>query len=745
MGPKLGSSNGGDCDKVQTVSNDGDSVTGAKQARRDGDTGPRTEGWIDAIDGLTISGWAMDLDNPLRPVELELTLFNEVIALVITSYERGDVDNAFGFPTRAGFRVSLSDASSQIAPDMLARIKKSTSPDLLFSDIASVQVKGTDITLPLVSSLISAKLDIATLVQAFDRIVGDSIRNNYITTRDALMGISDMAAPESDDVRVIAYYLPQFHPFAENNEWWGEGFTEWTNVVSAKPLFDGHYQPHRPADFGYYDLRLETVQTDQIALAKSYGVSGFCYYYYWFSGKTLMTMPIERHLEQDYAFDFCLCWANENWSRRWDGSENDVLMGQSHKQEDDVAFINSCIKYFKSDRYIKINGAPLLQIYRVSLLSNPAETIRRWREIVKAAGFPDLHVSMVESFGLDQPYNYGCDSSSQFPPHGLIGGNHAVDVENLDPQFTGNVYSYQEIVRAEIARPPATHRQFRCAMPSWDNTSRKGTNSNVFHGSSPQIFETWLAHIIDHSQRHLGEGERFVFVNAWNEWAEGAHLEPDRKNGHANLQAVRNALSSPSRAATQLVANPDIDPTTKAYAQRLLSANKLLHTGLQEAYGRFGWDVNWTSHFVRCDASVLRVQRSRQDNQVIIEKVNGRGLNGVNLLAIGQEQGLVIQGWVNMPHMQLWHSVPFFLSLKPDRDMGGDSDVRLVASIHDRHVKNDIPSEAVGNPKYWCGFSVTSVVSNVPPGKYTLELLVADTNSLDAAVAARTDLTLIIG
>lgn len=742
MGPKVGPSNG---DAVQTLSVDDNKASAAAQARPAGDAPSNFDGWIDAIDGLSVSGWAIDLDNPLSPVELELTLFGEVVAQVITCHERTDVDYAFGFPTRAGYWVSLSDASSEIAPDMLSRLKKCTTPDMLFSDVAALRVKGTDVTLPLVTRLVSAKLDIGTLVQAFDRIVGDSVRNNYITTRDALLDSTDFTAPESDDVRVVAYYLPQFHPLAENNEWWGEGFTEWTNVVAAKPLFDGHYQPHVPADFGYYDLRLDTVQKDQIALAKSYGLTGFCYYYYWFSGKTLMTMPIDRHLEQDYEFDFCLCWANENWSRRWDGSENDVLMGQSHKPEDDAAFINSCIKYFKSDRYIKINGAPLLQIYRVSLLSNPAETIRRWREIVKEAGFPDLHVSMVESFGLDQPYNYGCDSSTQFPPHGLIGGNHTVDVDDLDPQFTGNVYSYQEIVRAEIARPPATHRRFRCAMPSWDNTSRKGTNSNVFHGSSPQIFETWLAHIIDHSQCHLGDGERFVFVNAWNEWAEGAHLEPDRKNGHANLQAVRNALSSPSRAATQLATAPDIDPAAKAYAQRLLSANKLLHTGLQEAYGRFGWDVNWTSHFVRCDPSILRVQRSRQDSQAIIEKVNGRGLNGVSLLAIGREQGLVVQGWVNMPHMQLWHSVPFFLSLKPDQDIGGGNEIRLIASIHDRYVRNDIPSDAVGNPHYWCGFSVTSVVSNVPPGKYALELLVADTNSLDAAVVARTDLTLIIG
>jgi hypothetical protein len=666
-----------------------------------------------------------------------------VIAEVTPTDARGDVDKLLGFPVRSGFRLYLDDAPSDLAADILAKIKKADAEQLPFSDIAAVRVKGHDIELPLTAELKKAKLSIESLGNAYDAIVGGTVRNNYISLRDDLLDNGSISASPATDVRVLAYYLPQFHPFAENNEWWGDGFTEWTNVLTAKPLFEGHYQPHYPADLGYYDLRLDGVQEKQIELAKSYGVSGFCYYYYWFSGKTLMTLPIDRHLEQDYDIDFCLCWANENWSRRWDGSENDVLIGQSHKREDDVAFIRSCLKYFKSDRYIKINGAPLLQIYRVSLLSDPGETIKRWREIVKAEGFPDLHVSMVESFGLDQPYHYGCDSSSQFPPHGLIGGNHVADVKDIDPDFTGNVYSYDEIVRAEMARPPAVHRRFRCAMPSWDNTSRKGVNANVFHGASPQVFETWLSYLIDHSRRHLAEGERIVFINAWNEWAEGAHLEPDRKNGHANLQAVRNALSSPRRAATQIQTASDLDPETKAYAERLMSANKLLHTGLKEAYGRFGWQINWSSHFVQCGPSLIKVQRPKAENRAFVDRINGRSPNGVQLLALGRHQGLVVQGWANLPHMHLWHSVPFFLSLRPED--GGAGDTRLIASIHDRHVRDDLPAELTGHSHYWCGFSVTSVIDDVPPGRYALELLVADTHSLDTAAVAKTDITLLIG
>lgn len=702
------------------------------------------QGWVDVIEGFSISGWVLDLDNPLRAVELELTLFGEVISQITPTQERPDVDQMLGFPTRSGYRLSLEDATSDNAAGLLTHIKELSPKQLLFADVVKVRVKGTDFTLPLVAKLKSTELDVESLGHAYDRIVGEAVRNNYITLRDELLNYGKIPTSSVDDVRVVAYYLPQFHPFAENNEWWGEGFTEWTNVVTAKPLFEGHYQPHYPADLGYYDLRLESVQEQQIDLAKSYGLTGFCYYYYWFSGKTLMTLPIDRHLERNYDMDFCLCWANENWSRRWDGSENDVLIGQSHKQEDDVNFIKSCLKYFKSDRYIKINGAPLLQIYRVSLLSDPAETIKRWREIVKAEGFPDLHVSMVESFGLDQPYHYGCDSSSQFPPHGLIGGNHVAEVENINPEFTGNVYSYDEIVRAEIARPAATHRRFRCAMPSWDNTSRKGVNANVFHGSSPRVFETWLAHIIDHSRRHLAEGERIIFINAWNEWAEGAHLEPDRKSGHANLQAVRNALSSPSRAMAQIATAPDLDANAKAYAERLISANKLLNKGLREAYGRYGWQINWTSHFVRCDPTWLKVQRPKMENRAFVDRINGRSPNGVSLLVVGRHQGLVVQGWVNMPHMRLWQSVPFFLSLRPEQEVGG-VEMRLIATIHDRNIRDDLTPEVSGHSNYWCGFNITSDITEVPPGRYALELLVADTNSLDTAVAAKTDITLMIG
>jgi len=349
----------------------------------------------------------------------------------------------------------------------------------------------------------------------------------------------------SNNVRLIAFYLPQYHPIPENDEWWGKGFTEWTNVTKAKPNFEGHYQPHLPSDLGFYDLRVPETRIEQAELAKSYGISGFCYHYYWFNGKRLLNRPLDEVLESKQAdFPFCVCWANENWTRRWDGQENEILMAQNHSLEDDKNFINSLIPAFLDDRYIKINGKPLLIVYRVSLLPDPQRTIEVWRSECKKHGIEDVYLVAAQTFGIGDPRPYGFDAAVEFPPHGSASRliNHEKKITN--PNFKGSVLDYGQAVQSSINRYNNDYKIFRTVMPSWDNTARRQNNSHMYDNSSPDTYQQWLSQIISRTnQTYLGE-ERLVFINAWNEWGEGCHLEPDRVYGHGFLKATLNALES---------------------------------------------------------------------------------------------------------------------------------------------------------------------------------------------------------
>jgi len=359
--------------------------------------------------------------------------------------------------------------------------------------------------------------------------------------------ISDRWQAEIDslnDIKILAFYLPQFHPFPENDKWWGKGFTEWRNVTKAKPNFVGHYQPRRPADLGYYDLRIPEVMQQQADLARKYGVHGFCYYYYWFHGQRLLERPIEQMLESGKPdIPFCLCWANENWTRRWDGRDQEVLIAQEHSDEDDIAVIHDLMRYFRSPNYIRINGKPLLLIYRVTLFPDFRRTSELWREICRREGIGEIYLAMVGSFedkGAAIPHKFGCDALVEFPPHG---GATPCTPEGaiINPEFKGQTYDYRAYVEWSVSRPIPPFPYFRSAMPSWDNTARRQNNGHIFVNSSPGGFQAWLERICQLTHEHNSPSERFVFINAWNEWAEGAYLEPDSRYGHSYLEAVRNA------------------------------------------------------------------------------------------------------------------------------------------------------------------------------------------------------------
>jgi lipopolysaccharide biosynthesis protein/2-polyprenyl-3-methyl-5-hydroxy-6-metoxy-1,4-benzoquinol methylase len=348
---------------------------------------------------------------------------------------------------------------------------------------------------------------------------------------------------ESKPVKIICFYLPQYHAIAENDAWWGEGFTEWTNVKPAQPQFINHYQPHIPGELGYYNLLDSTTQRRQIELAKLYGIEGFCFYFYWFGGKRLLETPIENYAN-DSSLDlpFCLCWANENWSRRWDGLDHEMLIAQQHSPEDDLAFIEHIAKYMRDPRYIRIDGKPLLIVYRPGLLPDPNATVARWRNWCREHGIGEIYLSYTQSFEAVDPATYDFDAAIEFPPNNSALPNITNQVKPLRSDFEANVYDYRVFIERSENYEVPKYKLFRSACPSWDNTARRKNKGSILLNSSPFLYQKWLANAIQYTENTQEiKDERLIFVNAWNEWAEGAHLEPDQRYGCAYLEATRMA------------------------------------------------------------------------------------------------------------------------------------------------------------------------------------------------------------
>jgi hypothetical protein len=351
---------------------------------------------------------------------------------------------------------------------------------------------------------------------------------------------------DNNGVRAIAFYLPQFHPIPENDRWWGKGFTEWTYVTRANPLFPGHYQPHLPDELGFYDLRVPEVREAQADLAREHGIYGFCYHYYWFAGKRLLDRPLSEMLASNRPeFPFCLCWANENWTRRWDGREQEILLKQEYSAQGDLALIQELLPVFSDPRYIRVEGKPLLLVYRTESLPNPKKTAEVWREESIKAGIGDIYLCRVESFSAARPESIGFDAACQFPPL-LIGSpelDPALVFNGTEPSdFKGKMLDYRGLALRAL-NSEVSYKRFFGVTPSWDNTPRRGNNAYMWLNSSPREYENWFAQALASTMSRYQGDERLIFINAWNEWGEGCHLEPDQRHGRAFLQATRRALS----------------------------------------------------------------------------------------------------------------------------------------------------------------------------------------------------------
>lgn len=346
-------------------------------------------------------------------------------------------------------------------------------------------------------------------------------------------------------VKLIAFYLPQFHPIPENDEWWEPGFTEWTHVARAEPLFRGHAQPRQPRDLGYTDLRVAETRQAQAALAREYGIYGFCYYYYWFDGRRLLERPLQEVLEGgEPQFPFCICWANENWTRRWDGLDQEVLIGQQHSLESSRRFIRDVIPILADPRYIRYEGKPVLLIYRANNIPDVQETVAMWRAECRERGVGEIHLCAVRFWDVSDVHPMGFDAGVDFPPHHVSVKDARGLVSDLHPDFAGNLYDYREVVRHSLeTRGFGTGLWHRTVMTAWDNTARRGLDAHIAHGAVPQVYGEWLRGVLEQEMEFNAHPESLIFINAWNEWGEGAVLEPDRHFGRGFLEATRDAVA----------------------------------------------------------------------------------------------------------------------------------------------------------------------------------------------------------
>ena len=382
------------------------------------------------------------------------------------------------------------------------------------------------------------------LAELFERSAGSS--PEYVSIRKKDCDINEA------HIKLIAFYLPQFHPIPENDEWWGKGFTEWTHVSRATPQFIGHYQPRLPGELGFYDLRVPEIQKRQVELAKLYGIFGFCFHYYWFGGRRLLDLPLKQFLNNPHLdFPFCLCWANENWTRRWDGLDHEVLIAQAHSPDDELAFIKDIEPALRDQRYMRVNGRPVLIVYRPGLLPDPKASAERWRDYCAKCSLGDLYLVAVQAFETIDPRSLGFDAAVEFPPHKLGQGAPVLNsqMEIVNPNYQGVICDYNYLIESAKKISRSDFTLFRGVCPSWDNEARKPGKGMTYQNSAPALYQEWLAEACRFAAKESDPDKRLVFINAWNEWSEGAYLEPDRRYGYAYLQATANALKGFAKSA----------------------------------------------------------------------------------------------------------------------------------------------------------------------------------------------------
>lgn len=450
--------------------------------------------------------------------------------------------------------------------------------------------------------------------------------------------------------RVVAWYLPQFHPTAENDAFWGPGFTDWRNVTQARPRFPGHDQPRKPTDLGYYDLRLTETRRQQADLARRYGVDAFCYYHYWFEGRDPLGEILRRRLtDGEPSLPFALCWANEDWTRSWGVSSREVLLRQTYG--DDPEHFAALLPAFRHRDHLTVQGAPLFVVYRPSGLPDPPAFCATWRRLAVEAGLPGLHLAMVESGDRDgDPRDLGFDSTIGFLPPDPV----PYTGERLLRREDDEVLTYGATVDAELDRLERPWPHAPAIMPQWDNTPRRATRARMYIDSTPEEFGRWAAGAAAAAKpldpRDLDSA--FLFVVAWNEWGEGNVLEPEERFGHRYGDALRAALDGATTAAAATTGGDERARYRYRFDPARGLANVLQLIGRPEPHRDVIIDVGAGYAPLLEEAAGLGWRYLAIDaDQVAVDDVRRRGGFAVGLdLAAGNAEAAIATAVDSLPH-----------------------------------------------------------------------------------------------
>ncbi len=601
-------------------------------------------GHLDDVSPHGIGGWVLRRSDPTGPVIVAAHLGGELISVARTGLARPDIEALSRTRAAPGFRLDMDAPWTRkriiraLAKHPREASSNGSDAPAISMTVGVLETTSVDHGGAVIPAIFALPLGVPTSRQSDDWLsYFDIDRESLAHETEAATRwppLTPVPEGEADAPRFIAFYLPQYHPIEQNDRWWGPGFTDWTGVATTERSFPSHDAPSVPADLGFYDLRVRETRSRQADLARDYGLYGFCYYFYWFSGQRLLEQPLTLLLSDgEPDIPFCLCWANEPWSRRWDGSETEVLMQQKHDLASDLAILDDLLPYFADERYIRLDGRPLLLIYRSSLLPDRAGFVQKLQERARANGLPGLFLCNVMSFGEQDASADGFDAAVEFPPHSIPVEQVDATTFGASPDFRGRIFDYEDLVARVIASRPHDFPYFPGVMPRWDNSPRRKGTADIFHGATPELFEIWLR---ETAKAALAKSPAapLAFINSWNEWGEGAYLEPDRRYGRRYLEAVRrvacDSVAEESREGAPL----------ERRAAALALENRLLVTQLADSLLLMAPIPMRTMIPEFPEATV----DSRVPGRAVVEFVNGRaGLGAV--VAVRRASSLALSGW----------------------------------------------------------------------------------------------------